>query len=64
MSVTGGLADFVRDDTLVDATMRMAHGADDQTVDVTNYRRKQRSKGKKGTGLLAPLRDLPMIMSN
>lgn len=42
MSIAGGLANFVRDDTLVDTTMGMAHRADDQAVDVANYRRKQR----------------------
>lgn len=38
MSIAGGLAHFVRNDTLVDASMGMAHRADDQAVDVTNYR--------------------------
>lgn len=41
MSIAGGLANFVRDDTLVDTSMGMAHRADDQAVDVTDYRRKQ-----------------------
>lgn len=42
MSVAGGLSHFVRDDTLVDASMGMAHRADHQAVDVTDYRQKQR----------------------
>lgn len=47
MRVAGGLANFVRDDTLVDTTMGMTHRADDQAVDVTDYRRKQGKKGYK-----------------
>lgn len=43
MSIASGLANFVGDDALVDTTVGMAHRADDQAVDVTNYRAKQRS---------------------
>lgn len=44
VSIAGGLANFVRDDALVDATVCMTHRADDQAVDVTDCRRKQRRK--------------------
>lgn len=47
MSIAGGLAYFVRDDTLVDAPVGMAHRADDQAVDVTNCRGEQRRDGEK-----------------
>lgn len=43
VSIAGGLANFVRDDALVDATVCMTHRADDQAVDVTDCRRKQRT---------------------
>lgn len=38
MSIAGGLAYFIRDDTLVDTTVGVAHRADDQAVDVSNCR--------------------------
>lgn len=41
MCIAGGLPNFVRDDTLVDTTVCMAHRADDQAVDVTDYKRNQ-----------------------
>lgn len=44
VSIAGGLANFVRDDTLVDAAVCMTHRANDQAVDVTDCRRKQRRK--------------------
>ena len=43
MSIASGFANFVGDDTLVDATVGMAHRAEDQAVDITNCRMKQRS---------------------
>lgn len=55
MSVAGGLADFVRDDTLVDSAVGVAHGADDQAVDVTNYRRERNVYEVGYTGQLASL---------
>lgn len=42
VSVAGGLAHFVGDDALVDAAVGVAHGADDQAVDVTDCRARQR----------------------
>lgn len=44
MSVAGGLANFVGDDTLVDASVGVEHAADDQAVDITNYRGEQRAQ--------------------
>lgn len=55
VSIAGGLANFVRDDALVDATVCMTHRADDQAVDVTVCRRKQRRKVMKCTGQLESL---------
>lgn len=42
MSIAGGLPNFVRDDTLVDTTVGMAHRADDQAVNITNCNRRKR----------------------
>lgn len=42
VSIAGSLANFVRDDALIDATVCMTHRADDQAVDVADYRGKQR----------------------
>ncbi|TNN79501.1 hypothetical protein EYF80_010318 [Liparis tanakae] len=44
MSIAGGLANFVGDDALVDASVGVEHGADHQAVDVTNYRGEQRTQ--------------------
>lgn len=52
MSIAGGLANFVSDDTLIDTTVCMAHRANDHAVDVTDYSRKQRRNDIKHTGLL------------
>lgn len=38
MSIAGSLSYFVRDDTLVDTTVGMAHRADHQVVDVSHCR--------------------------
>lgn len=50
MSIAGGFANFVRDDAFIDTTMCMSHRADDQAVDITDCRRKQRAN-MKHTGL-------------
>ena len=52
MSIAGGLAHFVRDDALVDASVGVAHRADDQAVDVTDCRGKQRRDDEKIQGVI------------
>lgn len=42
--VAGGFAHFVGDDALVDASVHVAHGTDDQAVHVTDCGRKQQRK--------------------
>lgn len=42
VSIARSLANFVGDDTLVDAAVCMAHRADDQAVDITDCGRKRR----------------------
>lgn len=61
MSIAGGLANFVSDDTLIDTAVCMAHRADDHAVDVTDYSRKQRGNDMKHTGLLVFLCKLVLI---
>lgn len=46
MCIASGFSYFVRDYTLVDASMSMAHRANNQAVDVTNCRRNKRKEVK------------------